>query len=98
MSGGIAYVWDIFGNFRDKCNMEMVDLYYIENQEDKNEIRELVIKHFESTGSRVAKKVLDNWMEVESQFIKVFPKDYRRVLAKQKQELEEEKLLSESIN
>lgn len=97
MSGGIAYVWDIFGNFRDKCNMEMIDLYPVESQEDKNEIRGLIIKHFEYTNSRVAKKVLDNWLEVEPQFIKVLPKDYQRVLAKQKQ-VQEKQLLSEGIN
>jgi len=98
MSGGIAYVWDRLGNFRSLCNMEMVDLFLIQSQDNKNEVREMIIKHFEYTNSSIAKKVLDNWMEVEKQFIKVFPKDYQRVLAKMKSENKDEELLSENYN
>jgi glutamate synthase (NADPH/NADH) large chain len=98
MSGGIAYVWDLFGKFRSLCNMEMVDLFPIESQEDKNEVRNMIIKHFEYTNSKTAKKVLDNWMEVEKQFIKVFPKDYQRVLAKIESENKDQELLSENYN
>jgi len=98
MSGGIAYVWDLNNEFRNLCNGEMVDLFTVDSQEDKNELRGLIIKHFEKTNSRVAKKVLDNWIEIQPQFIKVFPKDYQRVLAKLKSENRDEELLSESIN
>jgi len=97
MSGGIAYVWDANGNFRDLCNMEMVDLFEVNSQEDKDELRNLIIKHFEYTNSQVAKKVLDNWMEVQPQFIKVFPKDYQTVLAKLKSENKEE-IVTEQLN
>jgi len=90
MSGGIAYIWDKYGDFTDNCNMEMIDLFPVESQADKDELREMIIKHFEYTNSRIAKRVLDNWMEVQPQFIKVFPKDYQRVLAiKQENKLEE---------
>jgi glutamate synthase domain-containing protein 2/glutamate synthase domain-containing protein 1/glutamate synthase domain-containing protein 3 len=97
MSGGIAYIWDVNGEFRNLCNMEMVDLFNISNQTDRNELREMIIKHFEYTNSRIAKKVLDNWMEVEKQFIKVFPKDYQRVLAKIEAEKNNAELLSENF-
>ena len=98
MSGGIAYIWDVLGNFKNLCNMEMVELYPVETQEDKNELRGLIIKHFEYTKSRVAKKVLDNWMEVQPQFIKVYPTDYQRVLEKAAIENKDEELLSEKYN
>jgi glutamate synthase domain-containing protein 2/glutamate synthase domain-containing protein 1/glutamate synthase domain-containing protein 3 len=98
MSGGIAYVWDQKGEFGNLCNMEMVDLFSLESQEDKNELRGFIITHFEKTNSRAAKKVLDNWMEVESQFVKVFPKDYQRVLSKLHSEKKDEELLEENIN
>ncbi len=97
MSGGIAYVWDQNNNFRDLCNMDMIDLFPLKSQVDKNELRGFIINHFEKTNSKVAKKILDNWMEVESQFVKVFPKDYQRVLAKQSAENKDEELLSENI-
>ena len=96
MSGGIAYVWDKENNFRNLCNNEMIDLYSLESQDDKNELRGFIINHFEKTDSKVAKKILDNWMEVESQFVKVFPKDYQRVLEQQKSENRDEELLEEN--
>lgn len=98
MSGGISYVWDKHNNFKDLCNMEMIDLFPLKTQEDKNELRNLIINHFEKTNSKVAKKILDNWMEVESQFVKVFPKDYQRVLEKIKSENKDEKFLTKNIN
>jgi len=98
MSGGIAYVWDKYNDFKNHCNQEMVDLLSIEHQGDKDELREMIIRHFETTNSKAAKKVLDNWMEIEKQFFKVFPKDYQRVLAKLKSENKDEELLSENIN
>ena len=96
MSGGIAYVWDIENNFKSLCNNEMVDLYPVETQEDKDEVRNLIIKHFQYTKSKVAKKVLDNWMEVQPQFVKIFPKDYQKVLAKLKKENKIEEVLVET--
>jgi glutamate synthase domain-containing protein 3 len=98
MSGGIAYIWDIEGKFNDLCNKEMVDLFQIKSQEDKDDLRGLIITHFELTNSKVAKKVLDNWVEVEKQFVKVFPKDYQRVLANQKSESKDEKFLTKIVD
>jgi len=89
MSGGIAYVWDKGGDFNTKCNMEMVELFKVENIEDVEELQEMIEKHYEYTDSTVAKSILDNWDAMLPQFVKVFPKDYRRVLE------EEEKLLAQ---
>lgn len=80
MSGGIAYVWDWNQTFAERCNMEMVDLFPIRREEDRHELRTLVNNHAMYTKSTVAKYVLDNWQDVLPQFVKVYPKEYRRVI------------------
>jgi glutamate synthase (ferredoxin) len=80
MSGGLAYAWDHDGNFAKRCNMGMVDLFPVERPEDIAELKRLIENHTQYTGSSVAKKVLDQWNKTLPQFIKVYPKDYRRVL------------------
>ena len=81
MSGGIAYVWDEAGDFKAKCNVDMVDLDPVETDEDIAELFELIELHKEHTGSVVAEKVLQNWPTILEQFVKVMPIDYKRVLA-----------------
>jgi glutamate synthase domain-containing protein 3 len=80
MSGGIAYVWDPNGEFGPKCNMGTVDLEQIEDDDDVAELRELIAQHHEYTDSPVAEQILDRWPEVISEFVKVMPTDYKRVL------------------
>lgn len=89
MSGGIAYIWDEHGDFESKCNRATVDLDPIDAEEDAAELRELVELHKEYTDSRQAERVLDAWPDVLSQFIKVMPTDYKRVLADRKKHDEE---------
>ncbi len=81
MSGGIAYIWDEDGKFKDRCNLGMVDLEPVVESDDKLILKDLVQKHFDLTGSARAKKILDAWEKSLSQFVKVFPKEYRRALA-----------------
>jgi glutamate synthase (NADPH) large chain len=80
MSGGIAYVWDKDGDFSTRCNKEMVDLFPVEEKSDIQELKSMIEKHKEYTGSPVAKRILDNWNALLPQFIKVYPRDYRAVL------------------
>jgi len=89
MSGGIAYVWDVNGDFESKCNKGMVDLDPVEDDDDISELREMIELHLEYTGSDVAKRILDEWPEVLSQFVKVMPTDYKRVLAERRRHNEE---------
>ncbi|MEX2544330.1 MAG: glutamate synthase large subunit, partial [Phycisphaeraceae bacterium] len=86
MSGGIAYVWDAEGEFLQNCNLGMVDVEKVESTEDVDEVRELVGRHVEHTGSTAGQHVLDNWAEVREQFVKVMPIDYRHVLEQQRRE------------
>ncbi|NND54689.1 MAG: glutamate synthase large subunit [Gammaproteobacteria bacterium] len=89
MSGGIAYIWDVNGDFESKCNTGMVDLDPVEHDDDISELRELIELHLEFTGSEVAKRILDGWPEVLSQFVKVMPTDYKRVLTERTRHDEE---------
>lgn len=82
MSGGIAYVYDVKGRFRENCNAEMVDLDACE-LEDKNELFTMIQRHFEFTGSTVAKFILDDLDNQLQHFVKVFPKDYKKALQAQ---------------
>ena len=92
MSGGIAYVLDANGDFARKCNMDSVDLDALELDEDIVELRELIELHRRYTASDVARRVLDDWPNVLSQFVKVMPTDYKRVLAERKREQRERAL------
>jgi glutamate synthase (NADPH/NADH) large chain len=84
MSGGIAYVYDVNGNFPSNCNKEMVDLDPV-SEEDENILKQLIYKHYLTTGSTVAKFMLDDFENQLKNFIKVFPKDYKKALMQKKQ-------------
>ncbi len=80
MTGGFAYVFDETGEFSSVwCNRTSVGLEQLE-PEDAARVQDRIRRHQELTGSWRAKHVLDHWDALQSQFIKVFPHEYRRVL------------------
>jgi len=81
MSGGIAYVWDPEGEFPKQCNSETFELEGVADAADIEELHTLVKKHYLYTDSAVAKRLMDDWDLALSQFVKVMPTDYKRVLA-----------------
>jgi glutamate synthase domain-containing protein 2/glutamate synthase domain-containing protein 1/glutamate synthase domain-containing protein 3 len=81
MSGGVAYVLDEHGALRDKLNPAMLDQLEAMDEVDAQECFELVTEHGRRTGSAKAATVLADWERARSQFVKVFPADYKRVLA-----------------
>ena len=83
MSGGIAYIYDTQNNFASLCNKEMVDLDPLD-AEDADALHAMVQKHFDYTGSTVAQFVLADFENQLKNFIKVFPKDYKKVLQQKK--------------
>ncbi|MBN2022962.1 MAG: glutamate synthase large subunit [Pirellulales bacterium] len=82
MSGGVAYVLDEHQLFDTLCNLDMVDLESIWQEEDRRLLHDLIEKHVHYTGSRQARRILEKWEEMAGQFVKVMPTDYRRALAK----------------
>jgi glutamate synthase (NADPH/NADH) large chain len=81
MSGGIAYVYNLANDFASLCNQEMVDLDPIEAS-DADLLQSMLMRHYEKTGSTVAKFVLADLENQLKYFIKVFPRDYKKVLSK----------------
>jgi len=79
MSGGIAYILDEAGDFAVRCNKQMVGLEKPDGS-DVVELRHLIQRHADLTGSRKAQAVLANWDAVLPKFVKVMPRDYKRVL------------------
>jgi glutamate synthase (ferredoxin) len=80
MSGGIAYILDETGDFPTRCNTQMVGLETLEDPEEIRELHEMIQQHRDYTQSEKATKVLDNWDEMVPKFVKVMPRDYKRVL------------------
>jgi glutamate synthase (NADPH) large chain len=83
MSGGIAYVYDVDGKFSSLCNLDMIDLDPLDH-DDAAEMKEMISKHYEYTNSTVAKFVLDDFENQLRNFVKVFPKDFKKVLSDKK--------------
>ncbi len=77
MSGGVAYILDFDDIY---CNKSMVSLEKIESNEEMNEIKGMIEKHVEHTGSPQGKRILDDWTSYSVRFTKVIPKDYKRML------------------
>ena len=79
MSGGIAFIYDVKGQFASLCNKEMVDLDPLD-AEDAQALNDMIARHYAYTGSTVARFVLDDFENQLKNFIKVFPKDYKKAL------------------
>jgi len=84
MSGGVAFVLDEAGDFKKRCNLEMVDLEPLCEPDDIELVRDLLIRHAGYTGSTVAARLLSDWDRTVDRFVKVMPLDYRRVLQERK--------------
>ncbi|MEO3945550.1 glutamate synthase large subunit [Gorillibacterium sp. CAU 1737] len=79
MSGGVAYVYNKEGDFDSKVNKEMILLEQVSEHYEVNELRTMIRNHHKFTGSTVAQRILENWDEEVFHFVKVIPKDYKRM-------------------
>mgnify|MGYP001582541172 FL=1 len=68
------------GDFKQRCNLAMVDLDPLIEAEEVDVIKELLKRHVRHTQSTVAEKLLAHWKAAQPKFVKVMPKDYKRVL------------------
>ena len=98
MSGGIAYILDEAGDFEKRCNMSMVELEKIQEDDsnsselknvmddmanhDAIRLKTLIERHLNYTDSSRARNILDNWQDYLPKFVKIMPVDYRRALLK----------------
>jgi glutamate synthase (ferredoxin) len=81
MSGGTAYILDEAGDFKNRCNMELVALEKLEDADEIEEVWKLIQRHQTYTNSKRAAKILGDWKNFIPKFVKVMPQDYARVLA-----------------
>jgi len=79
MSGGVAYVYDADGTFPTRVNPEMVDLDPLDESDDAV-LRDTIERHYAATQSATAYEILADWYKATERFVKVMPKDYKRVL------------------
>ncbi|WP_134069282.1 glutamate synthase large subunit [Mycobacteroides salmoniphilum] len=79
MSGGVAYVYDPAKQLVDNLNDEMVDVDSLDPDDDQV-LRSLIEKHVAATDSAVGQRILADWSGQSDSFVKVMPRDYRRVL------------------
>ncbi|NBP90154.1 MAG: glutamate synthase subunit alpha, partial [Opitutae bacterium] len=79
MSGGVAYILDEKADFAVRCNKQMVGLEKLEER-DLSELKDLIQRHADLTGSKKAAKIIADWKNYSTKFVKVMPKDYKRVL------------------
>ena len=84
MSGGIAFVNDADGDFHIRFNDGLADLEPVVEDEDIAILKGLIEEHYKHTGSGPAAKILGNWDLTLSEFKKIMPRDYRRVLEERK--------------
>ncbi len=86
MSGGIAWVLDLKGNFDYFCNRGLVELEKVSDMTDINELQEIIGKHLQYTGSKLAERILAEWDDYLPKFVKVIPFEYKKVLQEMKVE------------
>jgi glutamate synthase (ferredoxin) len=82
MSGGVAYVLDVDGQFERRCNKEMVELEALVDQDDIDFVEVAMMKHATLTGSRYAERLLAEWPTLQRRVVKVMPREYKKALAK----------------
>jgi glutamate synthase (ferredoxin) len=79
MSGGIAYVLDESGDFATRCNRQMVGLGHLEDLAEVEEVRQMVRRYVEYTGSDHAARLLNGWEETVPRLVRVISHDYQRM-------------------
>jgi glutamate synthase (ferredoxin) len=89
MSGGVAYVLDEAGDFPTRCNQALVGLEKLEDADEIEAVWKLIQRHQAYTNSARAAKVLADWKKLVPKFVKVMPKDYKRVLQAMKKVAEQ---------
>jgi glutamate synthase domain-containing protein 3 len=84
MSGGIAYVYDINGDFEEKVNKLTVETEKLEDEKEIAELKSMIEKHVQYTDSSRAKEVLGAWEENVGKFVRVIAPKYKELLAQGK--------------
>jgi glutamate synthase domain-containing protein 3 len=80
MSGGIAFVLDAAGAVARPAHPPKVDLEPLDRIEDIDWLITTIRRHMDLTGSELGARVLRDWDALAARWVKVMPRDYKRVL------------------
>lgn len=80
MSGGVAYVFDEDGGFYGRCNTDMVELMPVDDADERTHLKTLIQCHHTYTQSEKARAILQSWPQIQRRFVKVLPKEYKKIL------------------
>ena len=73
MTGGIGYFHDEDGTFESKVNKEIVKMQRVSTEEGEGQLKSMIERHFEKTGSERAAEILKNWDQEVDKFWQIYP-------------------------
>ena len=73
MTGGLGYFYDKAGDFEDKLNPEIVKMQRLQTAEGEAQLKAIIERHYQLTGSERADEILGNWEEEKKNFWQVYP-------------------------
>ncbi|MCB1338445.1 MAG: glutamate synthase large subunit, partial [Maritimibacter sp.] len=75
MTGGMAYVYDPEGKAGDFMNMETLVTVPVTVDHWETQLKELILRHADETGSTKAHKILQEWETKKHAFVQVCPRE-----------------------
>ena len=75
MTGGMAYLYDPHGQAKDMLNMETLVTCTVTMAHWENQLKELISRHAEETGSQKAAEILQRWDLEKQSFLQICPKE-----------------------
>ncbi|BCI61429.1 glutamate synthase large subunit [Solibaculum mannosilyticum] len=81
MSGGIAYVLDEKHDLYLRLNKELVTMDEVTEKYDIAELKSILQKHVDATGSPLGSRILEHFAQYLPSFKKIVPNDYHRMLS-----------------
>jgi len=99
MTGGLGYFYDADGSFVERLNTEIVKVQRIPNHDAESQLKSMIVKHFEKTGSLKAKMILSNWEVEKQKFWQVYPpSEAKTIFVSPSQTISNIRVPSSSVN
>jgi len=73
MTGGLGYFYDADGSFESMVNNEIVKIKRINTSEGEAQLKAMIDRHYQLTGSEKADEILNNWDDAKDKFWQVYP-------------------------
>jgi len=73
MTGGLGYFYDPDGTFPERVNGEIVTLQPLMTDDGEAQLKHMIERHYELTGSERADEILNNWDESKGMFWQIYP-------------------------